>query len=176
MFRRLKNLPYYKFSKGLGTLLLGIAACIALYQTSGVLDKILEIRTAVKELQKVVGKVNTGVENLEDAVKKIADHLKRGITSDADKITQDSSISSAEKVEKLRQLLPDEKSSLKRGDVYLPSKAFAELKKKALTDERRAYVAHEEIKKFDQRKFLMDNLKVWGMDRETGSVADFKQR
>lgn len=54
---------------GIGTLLIGIAAFIALRQTSGVLEKIFEIKSAVSELKESNQIIRNGVDL-------IAQHLK----------------------------------------------------------------------------------------------------
>lgn len=45
--------------QGAGTLLIGIAALVTLYQTGGVLEKILEIRVVVNEIKTAVAELKT---------------------------------------------------------------------------------------------------------------------
>lgn len=92
----------FKALANIGTFMLGLATLIALWQTSGSLEKILEIREGVKELKK-------GNKQLYEIIKN-------------SKASEVASLSPQDQAEALKALVPQK--NIKVGDLYLPREKF----------------------------------------------------
>lgn len=152
------DLPYHSFAVGAGSLLLGVAALIALYQTRDVLEKVLEIKTAVQELKDGNKIIQTAVQELKDRNKTIQTAVDN-IESERKYFTAHryKKDLKKEKMSDLKALLPDEKSNLKPGDIYLPSQALPKLKEKLASQSPQSDVYAE--------NFLRENLQIWSSDK-----------
>lgn len=166
IWKFLSNFPYHSFSVGAGTLLVGVAALIALCKTDGVIDKLYEIKDAVDRLYEIKDAVSelkdnvkllqnerTSISSLRKApeAERIYSPLKNGSKTN---LGQDLL---QERRKDLKQLLPDEKSDLKPGDIYLPSEDFSKLEGKLKTQDWGDDINTE--------KFLSKNFQIWNPDK-----------
>lgn len=105
--------------EGLGTLLLGIAGLVALYQTNGILDKIMEI-------QKQAGVINRGVMDIDQGVKDIKQAVdllrKQLIENHAIQTVQNSPLKNADVTkEQIQKVIDSIPSAASNGiTIYLP--------------------------------------------------------
>ena len=152
---RLSNLPYHRFFVGLGTFLIGVGAIVALYQTKDVLSEIFKIRDAISDLKNGTEQIKEAVNSLKSerkasTAREYAPLFERRSSVPKHKSNQDLS---QEQEKDLRLLLPDEKSDLKPGDIYLPSEAFPKLEGK-LRSQDWGNAGNAE-------NFLRENLQIW---------------
>lgn len=136
------------FLTGAGTIFLSAAAWIALCKTDGVLDKLLEIRSAIDDLKNSNYLLQENTKEIKAGIQALHQSL---INIKSEEVP--SKQNQQEKEEALKKL--KERVDLRPGEVYLPSEK---------------YEAAEELFKTNdlnmQKKFLNQNLQIWRPEKD----------
>lgn len=165
MYEYLKTRPYHSFCVGLGALLTGLGACIALWQTGGILDRIMQIQTTSNQINNSISELAKAVASLESERKskranEVASHITFAYERKAEKLNESGDLLQERdevlKHPSLKQLLPDEHSNLKSRDIYLPSEAMVKLESKLKSQDWGDDLNAE--------RFLKENLQIWNPD------------
>lgn len=153
---KFKTWVFGRSPQGLGTLLLGIAGLFALYQTGGVLDKIMEI-------QKQAGVINQGVINIDQGIKEIKQAVdilrKQLVENHAIQIVQNSSLKNTDVTkEQIQKVIDSIPSAASDGvTIYLPQENRSQIVEKlqqAQTPEERQFILQNVLQyKGNVRKF-----------------------
>lgn len=108
--------------QGVGTLLVGIAALVALYQTSTVLDRVLQVQEQAKEIGVAVIELKTQSQQIASAIDLLGAQLKElkaTQTVDSSPALQSPS-PTKEQIKDAIRVLPTVPST-KRSTIYLPA-------------------------------------------------------
>lgn len=151
IWKYLCSLHYHSFAVGLGSLLLGVGGFMALLNTDTVLEKMTSIQDTVNNLREAVD--NLRAERKEVTTLKRLPVYKEFFSLKEEDKDKKSDFFVQGQEQALKELLPDENSNLKAGDIYLHSKALPLLKEKLASNDQRANLRAE--------RFLKENLQIW---------------
>lgn len=135
--------------QGVGTLLVGIAALIALYQTSSVLDRILQVQEQAKEIGSAVKELKIQSQQIASAIDLLGSQLKElkaTQTVNSSPALQNPSPTKEQIKEAIKSLSTE--PSTKRSTIYLPPDKIdetVEMIYKERTPEERAAVLQNSL-------------------------------
>lgn len=100
---------------GVGAMMIGAAACWALYDKDAILERILELRDLSKDLKHQTQIISSKIDDLSSIVMSTkSNQIVNDLANSREQINEDD----------LKKLIPLDESPLQRGQIYLPKYAI----------------------------------------------------